>query len=273
MNGNKDTGTLHELSSWEVEKLITLIERVAGGDYSSDLAEFTRAGHSEAIRRIAEAFGMMMVEIESRECHLGKLYDELKTLNRSMQKNIIQTVVTIAHSLGARDRYSEGHARRVSRYSRRLAQRLNLPAAEVENIRIGGLLHDIGKIGFSDDVFRNEELQPSKAILKEIRGHPYKGKMILKDLDFLAPIVDYVYCHHEREDGSGYPRGITGDRIPLGAKIIGISDTFDALTTLRKYQEAKPLDEALCILETLGGKALEPDLVKVFIAEIRVGAL
>jgi putative nucleotidyltransferase with HDIG domain len=256
------------LPSWEVEKLITLIERVAAGTTRRPVGIHPGRAfrvHQEDRR----GFGLMMVEIEARECYLGKLYDELKSLNRSMQKNIVQTVITIAHSLGARDRYSEGHARRVSRYARRLAQRLDLPVAEVESIRIGGLLHDIGKIGFSDDVFRNEHLHPSKAILKEIRGHPYKGKMILKDLAFLSPIVDYVYCHHEREDGSGYPRGLKGDKIPLGAKIIGIADTFDALTTLRKYQEAKTPEEAFVILENLGGKTFDTGLVSAFISEIR----
>ncbi len=265
----KEKNDTCELPAREIEKMVLLIEKVAAGDYSSDLAELTTAGHSDTIRRIAEAFGMMMVEIEARECYLGKLNEELHTLNMNMQKNIIQTVGTIAHSLGARDKYSEGHAQRVSRYAQRLAARLKLPREEVENIRIGGLLHDIGKLGFSDDVFQNQDKRPSKQILSEIKKHPAKGKAILKDLDFLTPIVDYVYCHHEREDGSGYPRGLPGGKIPLGAKIVGIADTFDALTTDRPYQKARSLKEAFAILKDISGRSFAAELVKTFISEIR----
>ena len=245
------------------------MEQVTAGNYSMDLTEFTREGQSMTIRRIAEAFGMMMVEIEARECYLEKLNEELKRLNDKMKKNIIQTVITIAHSLGARDKYSEGHARRVSLYAQRLAFRVGLSPEETENIRIGGLLHDIGKIGFSDNVFKNENEHPSGEIMHEIKKHPLIGKAILKDLDFLSSIIDYVISHHECEDGSGYPHGLSHKQIPLGAKIIGIADTFDALTTNRTYQKAKPLEEALAIIGKLSGKSFDPDLVDAFITEIR----
>jgi len=261
--------TQHELRSWEVEKMVAIMEQVAAGNYSTDISEFTKPGHSETIRRIAEAFGMMTVKIEARECYLEKLNEELGRLNEDMKKNIIQTVSTIAHSLGARDRYSEGHAMRVSRYARRLAQRLNMPEEEIENIRIGGLLHDIGKIGFSDKVFMNETEHPSEEILREIRKHPMLGRAILKDLDFLTPIIDDVFSHHEREDGSGYPRGLTGDRIPVGAKIIGIADSFDALTTDRPYQKARTPDQAFSILRKAIGTGFDHALVEAFIQELR----
>jgi putative nucleotidyltransferase with HDIG domain len=259
----------HELKSWEVEKMVAIMEQVAAGNYSTDVSEFTNPGYSETIRRIAEAFGMMTVKIEARECYLEKLNEELGRLNDDMKKNIIQTVITIAHSLGARDKYSEGHALRVSRYARRLAERMKMSGEEIENIRIGGLLHDIGKIGFSDKVFMNETEHPSEEILNEIRKHPVIGRTILKDLDFLSPIIDDVCSHHEREDGSGYPSGIAGDKIPVGAKIIGIADTFDALTTDRAYQKARTAEEAFSILEKAGGTGYDPVLVKSFIEEIR----
>jgi putative nucleotidyltransferase with HDIG domain len=261
--------TQHELKSWEIEKMVAIMEQVAAGNYSTDVSEFTKPGHSETIRRIAEAFGMMTVKIEARECYLEKLNEKLGRLNEDMKKNIIQTVITIAHSLGARDKYSEGHALRVSRYARRLAERLKMSVEDVENIRIGGLLHDIGKIGFSDKVFMNETEHPSEEILKEIRKHPMIGRIILKDLEFLSPIINDVCSHHEREDGSGYPRGITGNKIPVGAKIIGIADTFDALTTDRPYQKARSPKEAFSILEKASGAGFDPVLVKAFIEEIR----
>jgi putative nucleotidyltransferase with HDIG domain len=187
----------------------------------------------------------------------------------NMQKNISRTAATVAQSLGARDKYSEGHVKRVSRYAQRLAAKLKLPPDEIENIRIGGLLHDIGKVGFSDRVFMSEEGRPKKSILKEIKKHPVDGRSILRNLDIASPIADYVYCHHEREDGSGYPMGLHGNQIPLGAKIIGIADTFDAITTDRPYQLAKTLKEAFAILREMSGKGFDPKLVEAFISMIR----
>jgi putative nucleotidyltransferase with HDIG domain len=187
----------------------------------------------------------------------------------NMHKISTRTVTTVAHSLGFRDKYSEGHTERVSRYAQRLAARVKLPAGEIENIRVAGLLHDIGKVVFSDRVFRSEVRQPTRSILREIRKHPEKGKYILSGLGLSAPVVEYVYAHHERMDGSGYPRSLKGDEVPLGARIIGIADTFDAITTDRPYQLAKTLKEAFAILRASSGKGFDPELVEAFIAMIR----
>ena len=258
----------------EIERLITVIEQAAGGHYHhKDFEEFTRSSHSESIRRIAEAFGLMVVNIQAREYHLENLNKELKELNRTLKKNILQTVITIAHSLGARDPYTEGHAKRVSEYGVRLARHLGLAAEEQEHIRIGGLLHDIGKIGFSDAIFNHTGSQPPPELLSQIRTHPVIGMLILKDLDLMKPILDYVHLHHEREDGSGYPLGLKGDQIPLGAKIIGIADTFDALTTDRPYQKGKPPVEAFARLRSMAGTAFDARLVEQFIAEIKEGGM
>lgn len=104
--------------------------------------------------------------------------------------------------------------------------------------------------------------------MNQIRKHPSKGKVILKNLHMLSAVIDYVYCHHEREDGSGYPRGVTGKKIPLGAKIIAIADTFDAITTDRPYQKGRTPSEALEILRKGSGRLFDPRLVEAFIAEI-----
>jgi putative nucleotidyltransferase with HDIG domain len=190
-----------------------------------------------------------------------------------MQRYAIQTATRITHNLGERDRYSEYHARRVSRYSWRLARRLGLSREEAADIRTAGLLHDIGKIRFSTRVFRNVAEQPSKSILKQIKKHPETGKTMLANLNFPPRIIDSVYAHHEREDGTGYPRGITGEKIPLGAKIIGIADTFDALVTDRPYQKGRSLDEAFLVMRKLSGSSLDPVLVEAFIAEIEAGGM
>jgi putative nucleotidyltransferase with HDIG domain len=181
----------------------------------------------------------------------------------------ISKLAVIAAALKIKDPYTQDHARRVAVYAGRLARRLGLPPAEVENIRLGGLLHDIGKIGLSDRVFNNTEHQLSEELLAEVQRHPQIGVALLKNLDFPAPVIDYVRCHHEKMDGSGYPLGLRSYQIPLGAKIIRVADCFDAITTDRPYQPHKNWIEALAILRQISGTDLSPELVDVFIEEIK----
>lgn len=252
----------------EVERLVAVIEDVAQGKYSNDIMEFTKPGRSETIQRVAEAVGMMMVQVEAREFRLEQLIEDLRKLNALMKQGIIQTVITIANALGARDVYTRGHAQRVAAYAERLARRMGLPPEEVEGIRIGGMLHDIGKIGFSDRVFHNEDVKLAQDLLEEIHRHPNTGVAILKDLDFLGPVLDTVRSHHERADGTGYPQGLAGEQVPLGARIVGVADTFDAMTTDRPYQKGKTQGEAFAILRQIRGKAFSADVVDAFIHDV-----
>lgn len=257
----------YEASEEEIFKLTEIIEEVAKGDYSNDIMEFTRPGHSEMIQRVAEAMGMMMVRVEARELRLEQLVEELQDLNRLLEKNTTQTVIAIAHALGARDTYTEGHADRVSVYSERLARKMGLTEKEVEQIRVGGVLHDIGKIGFSDRIFSDEDISFNEGMVTEIHKHPEIGVDILKDLTFLGPVLDYVHYHHESLDGTGYPEGLKGEEIPLGAKIISVADCFDAVTSERSYQKGRTMEEAFAILKEISGK-LSPELVNAFMEEI-----
>jgi len=261
--------TQHKAFPLEVYDLVDIIEEVARGSYSNDIMEFTKPGHSEMIQRVAEAMGMMMVKVEAREAHLEKLIEELRDLNLQLKSNVTQTVITIANALGARDSYTEGHALRVAIYSERLARRITLPVEEQEKIRIGGMLHDIGKIGFSDRMFSNQDVSFSKDMAKEIHQHPKIGEAILKNIDFLGPVLGYVRCHHENIDGTGYPDGLRADEIPLGAKIISVADCFDAISTDRSYKKGRIQEEAFAILRQIGGKSLSSDLVESFIQEIQ----
>ena len=265
---SENMSTDYEASEEEISKLIHIIEEVAKGNYSNDIMEFTKPGHAEMIQRVAEAMGMMMVRVEAREVRLEQLIEELRDLNRLLEKNTTQTVIAIAHALGARDKYTEGHAHRVSVYSERLARKMGLPEKEVEKIRIGGVLHDIGKIGFSDRIFSDEDVKFSEGMFEEIKKHPEIGVDILKDLTFLGPVLDYVHYHHESLDGTGYPDGLKDEEIPLGAKIISVADCFDAVTTERSYQKGRTMEEAFAILREMGGK-MSPELVEAFIEEIQ----
>ncbi|MFH1914398.1 MAG: HD domain-containing phosphohydrolase [Pseudomonadota bacterium] len=242
-------------------RLVAAIKAIAAGNYSSDIMELTGLDYPPEVRELAEAVGMMMVRIEAREFHLEQLTETIRT-------NSLNAVTSVVKALGARDAYTEGHGERVAVYAERLARRMGLDEDEVERIRIAGVLHDIGKIGFSDLIFSNEDTTMSEDMLLEIRSHPQWSYDILRNLDFLGPALDYVYAHHERMDGRGYPRGLCDGDIPLGARVLAVADCFDAMTTDRPYQPGKTPQAALAILGALAGEALDPAVVDAFIIEI-----
>ncbi|MGD8268588.1 MAG: HD domain-containing phosphohydrolase [Desulfobacterales bacterium] len=179
-----------------------------------------------------------------------------------------QRLSAISSALKTKDQYTEGHARRVALYAMRLARRLRLPSEEIGHIGIGGLMHDVGKIGLSDRIFSNKTEQLAGELLAEVRRHPDIGVSLLEGIDSLSPVLDYVHYHHERMDGSGYPCGLKSDEIPLGARIISVVDCFDAITTDRPYQRRKTCAEAFAILRRMANHELCPDLVEAFVADI-----
>lgn len=242
-------------------ELLDLIKRIAVGEYSDEIMQLTRPEYPQETRELAEAVGMMMVAIETREYNLELLLDKLRS-------NALKTVLGMANALSARDEYSKGHVERVAHYAQRLARRIGLPEDEVEQIRIGGMLHDIGKIGFSDRLLANQDTTPDAAMLEEIRNHPTWGMEILQSLDFLGPTLELVHSHHERMDGKGYPRGIPAGELPVGVRVLAVADCFDAITTNRTYQEGKPMQAGFDILRKLAGDHLDPELVEAFIEEI-----
>ena len=138
---------------------------------------------------------------------------------------------------------------------------------------MGGLLHDIGKIGMSDRVLKNTHSRLSDDLLAEVRLHPLIGVALLRDFDIPAAVIDYVQYHHEKIDGSGYPFGLKTGQIPLGAKIIRVADCFDAITTDRPYQQRKSWIEAVAILRQISSTDLDPQLVKAFIGDIKENGL
>ena len=180
----------------------------------------------------------------------------------------VHTLSAIDAALGTKDRYTQEHARRVALYAIRLARRIGLSAQQAQQIGIGGLLHDVGKIGLSSRIFNHKNQRLGKEMRKEVQQHPRIGADLLESFGVLAPVIDYVRCHHERLDGSGYPCGLTADKIPMGARIISVVDCFDAITTDRPYQKRKSCRQAFRILRRLSGKSLDATLVEAFIAEV-----
>lgn len=237
-----------------VDTLLLVLDEIARGNYSNDIMQLTTDDQPATIKRIAEAVGLMMVKVEAREYQLEMLIEELRDLHRKIREDSIKVVSTLANALSARDEYTKGHTLRVGQIASRMAAHLGLETTEIEWVRLGGVLHDIGKIGFSDKLFQFHAPKVPKDLLKEIIRHPTTGWEILKDLDFLGPALEYIHCHHERPDGRGYPRGKKDEEIPLGAKIIAVADSYDAMTTDRPYQKGMSKKAALEILKKNAGQ-------------------
>jgi putative nucleotidyltransferase with HDIG domain len=196
-----------------------------------------------------------------------------KRASRSLNDSGMGDLAALSIAIGFQDDYTRGHARRVAAYSQRIARRLGLSDENSKTIRIGGLLHDIGKIAFSPEILNNTQEQLSAAMRAEIQQHPEIGGQFLTAIHVAQPVIDCVRYHHERLDGSGYPFGLKADEIPLGARIISVADCFDALTTDRSYQKRRTTTEATEILERLGDENLPPELVSELIIDVRENGL
>jgi putative nucleotidyltransferase with HDIG domain len=161
----------------------------------------------------------------------------------------------------------------VAAYAERMAQRLGLASEEIETIRLGGLLHDIGKIAFSHKLLKNRQSKLSRAMRAEIRRHPQIGGDFLRAIHVAEPVIDCVRLHHERRDGSGYPLALKAPQIPMAAAIVSVADCFDALTTDRPYQKGRGPAQAMSIMARLAGAAFEPELIRVLVEDVRESGL
>jgi HD-GYP domain-containing protein (c-di-GMP phosphodiesterase class II) len=184
----------------------------------------------------------------------------------------VTLVETLAEALDARDPYTAGHSLRVAGYAREIALELGLPEREIEMLHLAAQLHDIGKIGIPDAVL----LKPAPLTAQEfglIKLHPQIGRRILeKSHTFPAAILDVVELHHENFDGTGYPYGLEGKRIPRGACIVHVADALDAMTTHRAYRPAFSLEQAIDEVHFRIGRQFDPDAVEALLAVVSRGA-
>jgi putative nucleotidyltransferase with HDIG domain len=175
----------------------------------------------------------------------------------------VQFVGSLAQALDARDAYTAGHSRRVSEYSHAIAKAMGVPEQHLETIRIGALLHDLGKIGISDLVLQKPgRLTPEENQL--IRQHPVIGRRILENVQGLEDYLDIVELHHENLDGTGYPHGLKGEETPLEARIVKVADAYDAITSDRPYRRGKSHADAIAILQRACGSEVDPAVVEAF---------
>ncbi|SHF05692.1 PAS domain S-box-containing protein/HDIG domain-containing protein [Thermoanaerobacter uzonensis DSM 18761] len=202
------------------------------------------------LRSIASA---VSVAIEN-----SKLYDEIKKL-------FIKTIEALAYAVEAKDVYTKGHSMRVSQYAALIGEYMGLSREKVEQLRIAGILHDIGKIGISDAIL----LKAGKLTDEEykvIKSHPEISRRILMPIDLPEEILEAVSKHHERYDGKGYPYGLKGEEIPIEAAILGVADAFDAMTSDRSYRKGMNVEEAINELLKYKGTQFHPEVVDTFIS-------
>jgi HD-GYP domain-containing protein (c-di-GMP phosphodiesterase class II) len=177
------------------------------------------------------------------------------------------TLEALAAALDLRDRETEGHSRRVAEITVRLASILGIEGDELTNILRGSLLHDIGKIGIQDGIL----LKPGTLTTEEratMQRHPFYAYNLLKPIEYLKPALDIPYCHHEKWDGSGYPRGLKGSEIPIAARIFAVADVWDALLSDRPYRPAWKKSDALAFLREQSGKHFDPQILNEFLSMI-----
>ncbi len=176
----------------------------------------------------------------------------------------IESMGALLKALEEKDPYTAGHGERVSKYATLVAERLGIDGKLLEDLRMAAWLHDIGKIGIRDKVLN----KPGKLSLdefEEIKSHPVKGAEILSEVPSFRKMVPWVKYHHEHWDGSGYPEGLKGKQIPLEARIIGVVDVYDALTTQRAYRKAFSPEMALQIMKNESGKSFDPVVLAAFL--------
>lgn len=192
---------------------------------------------------------------------------ENERLHRDAEQTYLETISALAIAVEARDPYSRGHLDRVSQYAVKTAQKLGLDEAAIQDIKDAAELHDLGKIGISDDILKKESSLNEEEI-RIMRKHPIIGEAIIKPVRRLANLCDIVRHHHEWLDGTGYPDGLKGDEISLGAKILCVADAFDAMTMDRPYCKALSIEEAKAELKKYIGVRYDAKVVEAFLGTI-----
>ncbi|WP_374336333.1 HD-GYP domain-containing protein [Leeia sp.] len=192
------------------------------------------------------------------------------TQHRPTPSGLLRSLLLMAWMVEARDPYTGGHLWRVARLSEVLAEAAGLPEREVQRIALAAFLHDMGKIGVPDAILRKPGKLDDEEYLA-IKQHPDIGLRLLQPHPLASLALSVVYHHHEMPDGKGYPMGLSGQNIPLDARLVGICDAFDAMTSHRPYRQGMPVERALAIIEGALGQQFDAELGALFVALGRQG--
>jgi putative nucleotidyltransferase with HDIG domain len=249
---------------WRESFLWTSLTYLAGALFAGLIAVNAR---SLTLANVAMIVLMVPVVYITYKTYFDKVAKHPRHL-QEVNQPYARTVQSLALAVDAKDQTTYGHIRRVRAYALGLARIRGISNAEVlKTIETGSLLHDIGKLAIEDHIL-DKPARLTKQEFERMKSHSAAGDEILRQIQFPFPVAEYVRSHHERYDGTSYPDGLKGDEIPLGARILSIADTFDAIRSSRPYKRARSLEETLEIMQAESGKIYDPQLLDMFIEHI-----
>ena len=221
-----------------------------------DMTDFTREDE-QILQSLSEKGG---IKIENQALYEG------------IYANLVDTLTSLVTTIEAKDPYTRQHSQRVTEYAICLGRRMGMDEEQIEMLNFAAMLHDIGKIGIRDDILTKCGLLTDEEY-EIIKQHPITGERIVAPLGLIKEETEIIRHHHERYDGKGYPDGLAGEAIPLPARIVAITDAFDAMTTTRSYRKALPVDVAVGELERCAGTQFDPEIARIMIEAIREGLI
>ena len=199
-------------------------------------------------------------ELEAANARLFGLLDENRQLLGRMQRSYLGTITSLARAVEAKDPYTSGHTERVAEVALLLARELDFDESQLAAIKVGAIIHDIGKVGTPDQILSKPGALTEEEI-REIRKHPEVASQIVAELELPKAVKQMVRSHRERFDGGGYPDGLIGEQIPLAARILSVAEALDAMTSDRPYRDAMSLDVACAEIEDNAGTQFCPRVV------------
>ena len=252
--------------------------------FNKDLYILLLTGHKdlapplETIKRLeiqgycekSDKFDQLLLLIESgiksieQMNTIKTINEQLHDKNEELERAYLDTIGILRQTVEAKDPYTRGHSDRVSEYSVLIGKKLGLDEKTLHILKIGGLFHDIGKIGIPDSILLKES-KLSDEEYSQIKNHPMIGVHMLGDAAIFTDILPIVKHHHERYDGRGYPSQLVGDDIPYVARIAAVADTFDAMTSKRSYRDSLPIDVVRAEIERCSGTQFDPNIAKIFL--------
>lgn len=250
-----------------VHDISVALAAIRNGAYDYLLKPFER---EQLLNTVSRALENRRLKVENRtyQTNLESLVkartDQLQATVRELERSYDMTLEALGDALDLKDAETEGHSRRVTAFTIAIAKNMGLPQEQIPTIARGAFLHDIGKLAIPDAILRKPgKLTPDEmSIMQE---HCYKGYQIVKKIPFLADACDIIYSHQERYDGTGYPRGLKGKEIPLGARIFSVADTLDAITVDRVYRPKQTYQAAREEIRRWSGRQFDPDVVNAFL--------
>jgi putative nucleotidyltransferase with HDIG domain len=250
-----------------VHDISVALTAIRNGAYDYLLKPFER---EQLLATVSRALENRRLKMENRNYQLNleslveARTDQLQAALEELKRSYDITLEVLGEALDYKDRETEGHSKRVTAYTMAIASRMGVPKEQIETIARGAFLHDIGKMAIPDNILNKPgKLTPDEVAI--MREHCHLGYKLVRKIPVLQEAAEIVYSHQERFDGSGYPRGLKGEGIPLGARIFSIADTLDAITSDRPYRPAQTLDAARVEIEKWAGKQFDPEVVKVFL--------